>query len=295
MRKAIIDLGTNTFNLLIADVFASHFELVHSEKDGVALGMGGINHNRIADEALVRGFNAIKLFKSVCSDYQVQEIRAFGTSALRDASNSSEFLHKVQSELEIEIQIISGELEAELIYKGVKWTYDFVEPAVVMDIGGGSTEFVFADANGITDLVSINIGVSRIYQHFHFSDPLSKDDVSSIEAWLDERADGFFDGKQEHILIGASGSFETFYELIHNEPFPSKIDAVEISISELNESLAVIISSTQEERNLNDWIIPIRKRMAPIAAVKTRWVLNQLDIQRVFISPCSLKEGALAY
>jgi exopolyphosphatase/guanosine-5'-triphosphate,3'-diphosphate pyrophosphatase len=83
--------------------------------------------------------------------------------------------------------------------------------------------------------------------------------------------------------------------LIHNEPFPSKIDAVEISINELNDSLAAIISSTQEERDLNDWIIPIRKRMAPIAAVKTRWVLNKLDIQRVFISPCSLKEGALAY
>lgn len=295
MRKAVIDLGTNTFNLLIADVFASNFELVHTEKDGVSLGMGGINHNRIADEALVRGFNALKHFKSVCSDYQVQEIHAFGTSALRDASNSFEFLHKVQTELGIEIQIISGELEAELIYKGVKWSYDFAEPAVIMDIGGGSTEFVFADENGITDLVSLNIGVSRIYQHFHFSDPLSKEDVSNIEDWLDEKANGFFDGKQEHILIGASGSFETFYELIHNEPFPSKIDAVEISINELNDSLAAIISSTQEERDLNDWIIPIRKRMAPIAAVKTRWVLNKLDIQRVFISPCSLKEGALAY
>lgn len=295
MRKAVIDLGTNTFNLLIADVFASNFELVHTEKDGVALGMGGINHNRIADEALIRGFNALYHFKTVCADYQVQEIHAFGTSALRDASNSSEFLHKVQSELGIEIQIISGELEAELIYKGVKWSYDFAEPAVIMDIGGGSTEFVFADENGITDLVSLNIGVSRIYQHFHFSDPLSKEDVSNIEAWLDERADGFFDGKQEHILIGASGSFETFYELIHNEPFPSKIDAVEISIDELNHSLTAIITSSQAERDQNHWIIPIRKRMAPIAAVKTRWVLNKLDIQRVFISPCSLKEGALAY
>lgn len=295
MRKAVIDLGTNTFNLLIADVFASNFELVHAEKDGVALGMGGINHNRIADEALVRGFNALRHFKAVCADYQVQEIHAFGTSALRDASNSNDFLNKVQLELGIDIQIISGELEAELIYKGVKWSYDFSEPSVIMDIGGGSTEFVFADSNGITDLVSLNIGVSRIYQHFHFSDPLSSEDVSNIEAWLDERANGFFDGKQEHILIGASGSFETFYELIHNEQFPSKIDAVEISISELKNSLTAIIASSQAERDQNHWIIPIRKRMAPIAAVKTRWVLNKLVIQRVFISPCSLKEGALAH
>ena len=295
MRKAVIDLGTNTFNLLIADVFASNFELVHSEKDGVALGMGGINHNRIADEAMVRGFNSIRHFKAVCEDYQVQEIHAFGTSAIRDASNSLVFLNRVQFELGIEIQIISGELEAELIYKGVKWSYDFEVPSVIMDIGGGSTEFVFADHSGITDLVSLNIGVSRIYQHFQFSDPLSKQNVSNIEGWLDQHAEGFFDGKQEQILVGASGSFETFYELIHNEPFPSKIDAVEISIDELNDSLTAIIASSQIERDLNHWIIPIRKRMAPIAAVKTRWVLNKLDIQRVFISPYSLKEGALAF
>jgi exopolyphosphatase/guanosine-5'-triphosphate,3'-diphosphate pyrophosphatase len=294
MRKGVIDLGTNTFNLLIADVFACNFELVHSEKDGVALGMGGINHNRIANEAMVRGFNAIRHFKAVCDDYQVQEIQAFGTSALRDASNSLAFLNKVQSELGIKIQIISGELEAELIYKGVKWSYDFEVPSVIMDIGGGSTEFVFADQGGITDLVSLNIGVSRIYQHFHFSDPLSKHDVSNIEGWLDEHAEGFFYGKQEQILVGASGSFETFYELIHNEPFPSKINSVEISLIELKNSLSAIIASSQAERDQNSWIIPIRKRMAPIAAVKTRWVLNKLDIQRVFISPCSLKEGALA-
>lgn len=295
MRKAVIDLGTNTFNLLIADVFASNFELVHTEKDGVALGMGGINHNRLAEEAIERGFNALRHFRNVCTDYGVQEIHAFGTSALRDASNSADFLIRVAEELEINIQIISGVLEAELIYKGVKWSYDFKEPSVIMDIGGGSTEFVFADKNGITDLVSLNIGVSRIYQHFNFSDPLSKEDIANIEAWLDEKADGFFNGKQEHILIGASGSFETFYELIHNEPFPSKIDSVEISMNELNESLAAIIASSQAERDQNNWIIPIRKRMAPIAAVKTNWVLKKLQIQRVFISPCSLKEGALAY
>jgi exopolyphosphatase/guanosine-5'-triphosphate,3'-diphosphate pyrophosphatase len=82
--------------------------------------------------------------------------------------------------------------------------------------------------------------------------------------------------------------------LIHNEPFPSKINSVEISLIELKNSLSAIIASSQAERDQNSWIIPIRKRMAPIAAVKTRWVLNKLDIQRVFISPCSLKEGALA-
>jgi len=294
MRKAVIDLGTNTFNLLIGIVDSKGFRVIHTEKEGVALGMGGINKKVLAPEAYKRGLNTLSRFKHVCERYQVYDIKGIGTSALRDAENASEFIKEVKKTLGIEIEIISGLREAELIYKGVKWSYDFSEPAVIMDIGGGSTEFVFADKNGITDLISMNIGVSRIYQLFEFSDPMSSDDVFRIESWLDENAKGFFDGKQEHILVGASGSFETFYELIHNEPFPEKINAVEISRNHLIECLDQIIGSTKLERDKNDWIIPIRKRMAPIAAVKTRWVMNKLDIQRIYISPCSLKEGAFA-
>jgi exopolyphosphatase/guanosine-5'-triphosphate,3'-diphosphate pyrophosphatase len=294
MRKAVIDLGTNTFNLLIAEVNGRGLDIIHSEKEGVALGMGGINKNVLAPDAFERGIDTLTRFKKVCEEFGVNEIRGIGTSALRDASNSGQFIDQVQQNLGIKIDIVSGHKEAELIYHGVKWTYDFTEPAVIMDIGGGSTEFIFADANGINDLISLNIGVSRIYQHFRFSDPMTAEDVQSVEIWLEEKANGFFDGKQEHILIGASGSFETFYELIHNEPFPSKLKAVEISVNYLRECLDQIIASTQAERDANDWIIQIRKKMAPIAAVKVRWVMNKLNIRRTYISPCSLKEGAFS-
>jgi exopolyphosphatase/guanosine-5'-triphosphate,3'-diphosphate pyrophosphatase len=162
-----------------------------------------------------------------------------------------------------------------------------------MDIGGGSTEFIFADSKGVWDLISLNIGVSRIYQQFQCQDPLSEADIWNIEEWLEERAEGFFEGKQADLLIGASGSFETFYELIHFEAFPEKIKSVEVSFSELMESIDQIIGSSQAERDKNEWIIPIRKKMAPIAAVKTRWVIKKLGVKRVIISPCSLKEGAL--
>jgi exopolyphosphatase/guanosine-5'-triphosphate,3'-diphosphate pyrophosphatase len=293
MRKAVIDLGTNTFNLLIAEVNHHGLDIVHSEKEGVALGMGGINQNVLAPDAYERGIGTLTRFKKVCDDLGATEIRGIGTSALRDASNATQFIEQVQQDLGIRIEIVTGHREAELIYQGVKWTYDFEEPAVIMDIGGGSTEFVFADKKGINDLISLNIGVSRIYQHFKCADPMSEQDVAYIEQWLEEKANGFFDGKEEYILIGASGSFETFYELIHNEPFPSKLKAVEISVDYLRDCLDQIIASTQAERNANDWIIPIRKKMAPIAAVKVRWVLNKLSINRTYISPCSLKEGAL--
>jgi exopolyphosphatase/guanosine-5'-triphosphate,3'-diphosphate pyrophosphatase len=293
MRTAVIDLGTNTFNLLIADVTGSKFSVVHSEKEGVALGMGGINENIISPDAFERGLTTLRHFNFVCIHYKVDIINAFGTSALRGAANSPEFIKQINDELGIRVDIISGEKEADLIYKGVLWSYNFEKPGVIMDIGGGSTEFIFATKAGISDLVSLNIGVSRMYQELKLSDPLTKEDVLKITNWLDLKADGFFDGKKEDLLIGASGSFETFYELIYNQPFPDKLKCSEVPMDELNSMIEWIINSTQEERDKNEFIIPIRKKMAPIAAVKTKWVIEKLGITRTIISRCSLKEGAL--
>jgi exopolyphosphatase/guanosine-5'-triphosphate,3'-diphosphate pyrophosphatase len=293
MRTAVIDLGTNTFNLLIADVMDSKFTVIHSEKEGVALGMGGINSNIISPEAFDRGIRALRHFNFMCIHHKAEVINAFGTSALRDATNSDLFIKQIKEELGISVNIISGEKEADLIYKGVLWSYDFRNPGVIMDIGGGSTEFIFANKEGITDLVSLNIGVSRIFQELKLSDPLTEKDILSITNWLDNKADGFFDGKQEELLIGASGSFETFYELIYSQPFPDKLKCSEIPMKTLNDMIDWVIFSTQEDRDTNEFIIPIRKKMAPIAAVKTKWVIEKLGITRTMISRCSLKEGAL--
>jgi len=293
MIKAVIDLGTNTFNLLIARIEEDYFEVLWSGKEGVALGMGGINEKRIAADAFERGLETLNRFKQICEDWKVVQINAIGTSALRDATNSIDFLAKVKELTNIDIEIVSGEAEAELIHRGVSLTYHFQHPAMIMDIGGGSTEFIFADKNGIFDLISLNIGVSRMFQEFQTSDPLTVDDAKNIENWLEAKANGYFDEKQIDIIIGASGTFETFYELIHNTDFPSKTNALELSREELDSCLENIIRSTQAERDKNDRIIPIRKKMAPIAAVKTRWILNKLAVKQVVISPCSLKEGAL--
>jgi len=293
-RVAVIDLGTNTFNLLIADVFTQKFEYVYTEKEGVSLGMGGINEGIIAEDAFRRGVNAIVKFKRICDQHQVTKIHAFGTSALRDAGNTDEFMAEVKQLTGIEISIITGEEEAELIYKGVLWSYNFPERAIIMDIGGGSTEFILADRHGIESKISLDIGVSRIFQELELNDPLTSIDVQTIEDWLEERAEGFFDDKECDVLIGASGSFETFHEMIHKHKFPEGIASREIPMEQLLEITDWIISSEQVERDNHPFIIPIRRKMAPIAAVKTRWVMKRLGVKKVLVSPCALKEGALS-
>jgi len=169
----------------------------------------------------------------------------------------------------------------------------FGDSAVIMDIGGGSTEFILADDNGLIAMESFNIGVSRIHQQFTFSDPMSPVDILALEAYLEDACGMYLRQLKTRKLIGASGSFETFFELMHEKPFHAKGRAVEVDFSHFEGMLKRIIASSQAERDENPHIIAIRKRMAPIAAIKTRWVMRQLQVKRIFISPYSLKEGAM--
>lgn len=291
MRRAIIDLGTNTFNLLIADTQTR--QVLFQTKEGVALGMGGINEKRLSPAAIQRAFEALQKFKDKCDALEVNAIRAIGTSAMRDATNANELIEKVATELKISIEVISGLQEAELIYKGVALSHIFDEPALIMDIGGGSTEFIVADLKGPILAHSFDIGVSRLFQLFDYQDPLSIQDIERVENYLNQHCAHFFKQQLPKVLIGASGSFETFYELMAQAVFDPQGAAVQVDASEFKFMLDQIIASTQAERNANPHIIEIRKRMAPLAAIKTRWVLKIAQIEHIYISPYSLKEGAL--
>ena len=293
MRKAVIDLGTNTFNLLIAEVTASSYKILHAEKEGVALGMNGINKKMIAADAMERALKSLRHYKAECEKFEVVQIMAFGTSALRDATNQKEFIDLMDRELGLHIEVISGLEEAELIFKGVNTILDITEEAVIMDIGGGSTEFILAANNHLVKSVSLNIGVSRIYQQFQFQDPISLEDERKVINFLDQKTDEFLKDWHCPVLIGSSGSFETFYELIYNQKFPKENKIIEIELSELTKVLQELKKSTIEERDKNDFILPIRKIMAPITAIKVEWLIKKMGVKKVLISPYSLKEGAL--
>jgi exopolyphosphatase/guanosine-5'-triphosphate,3'-diphosphate pyrophosphatase len=293
MKKAIIDLGTNTFNLLIASVNSNGFSIIESDRIAVAIGQGGINKGIITSNAIERALAALVHFKTVCDSHQVDSIRAIGTSAIRDAKNQREFCENVFERTGIVIEVIDGEKEADLIYKGVSWSYDFDEPAVIMDIGGGSTEFIFANKFGVFEQIILNIGVARIAELQEFSDPLTRNEVVFIENWLDLQAGDYFSNKTCAKLIGASGSFETFYELLNQLDFPQEIVTYELPFNDLLSLLEELIFSTEQDRFNNVWIANIRKKMVPIAAVKVKWIIKKLKINEVYVSSCSLKEGAL--
>lgn len=291
MRKAVIDLGTNTFNLLIGELINGKLSLLYTDKIPVMLGMGGINDQRIHKDAEQRALEALATFKRYCEQHEVSSIKAIGTSALRDAVNRREFLEKIKKETGIVVEVVSGTREAELIMKGVRLTHEFDRPTLIMDIGGGSTEFILCHGDKVLNSISTNIGVSRIYQRLDKPKDYSSDQMESILRELENYRAEFAAFCDAEYLIGSSGSFETFYELINKEPIPEKDQSEEMDYEQFEKVLDWTIASHHNERVANPHIIPLRKDMIPIAALLIKWVLDQVGVHKVFVSPYSLKEG----
>ena len=291
MKKAVIDLGTNTFNLLVGEVVKGTFCRIYSEKMSVLLGMGGINQGIITPDALERAKDALRHFIFMCHEMDVMDVIGIGTSALRASSNRSELIEFAKDELDLQIKIVSGEKEAQLIYQGVKWLHDFDEKTVIMDIGGGSTEFIYVNKGQQQNEVSMNVGVSRIFQHLGHPDEFTKAHFEEIDRFLNKNKGMFFDASKSPVLIGASGSFETLYKLSFHHELPESKQLVNLPKKKLDDVIESILFSSLEDRMNNPLISPIRKRMLPIAAYKVKWAMQNLSTKQVLISPYSLKEG----
>lgn len=290
---AVIDLGTNTFNLLVALYDQGRLQILHTDKLPVLLGMGGINEGLIAPAAMHRGKDGLRKFYQKGKEWGVSQFIGIGTSALREAKNKNELVDFAKNELGISIQIVSGFEEAALIFAGVRLTFPFEESTLVMDIGGGSTEFMLAGKNGIIQLESLNIGVSRLFQSLKEPLVFTNSLVDEVVTFLESNSTPEFNNMKSKTLIGSSGSFETFYELIHSKHFPKTTNSIEIDKGALMAQLEWIIHSSYAERMSNEWIVPIRKKMLPLAAIKVRWVIEKFGIEHIFVSPFSLKEGAI--
>lgn len=302
MRIAVIDLGTNTFNLLVAetDIFGG-FETLYNEKLPVKLGEGGINKGFITQEAFIRGLEALENYSSTIAQWQCERILAFATSAVRSASNGNEFVKTVLEKTGIEIQVISGDMEAEFISMGVRQAVKLgEEPSVIIDIGGGSTEFIIVDEKGILWKESFEIGASRLLQRFQPSDPIKPNEQKEITDYILEELKPLWEAGEKFKvkeLIGASGSFESLAELInlryHSLPELAEKTECEFVLEECAAIHAEILASTRDQRLKMKGLVAMRVDLIVVSAVLVETVVSRLNISKMRYSSYALKEGVL--
>ena len=300
-RIAVMDLGTNTFHLLIAEGSASDYEALVHEHDSVKLGEGGINKGIIQQAPYDRGIATMQKFNHQIQKLGVKEVKAIATSALRTAVNGRQFIDEVASKTGINIELIDGEQEAEYIYRGVKLAGGMSgQTTLIMDIGGGSVEFILANEHSIIWKQSFEIGAARLMDKFHHHDPIPKDSIHALNSYLEEHLITLIAVAAKYpvnTLTGSSGAFETFAELIErekNKHFDLSIKNYDFDLDELMKLTEKLIASTHAERKNNTGIIPVRVDMIVVASLITRFIVKRLDIRHVNMSTHSLKEGVLA-
>jgi exopolyphosphatase / guanosine-5'-triphosphate,3'-diphosphate pyrophosphatase len=300
-RVAVMYLGTNTFHLLIAEGTIDDFNEIVHQHIAVKLGEGGINKGIILPAAFERGIATMKDFYREITDHHVQQVKAIATSALRCASNGTGFIKQVKIEAGIEIEIIDGDREAEYIYLGVKATGILsVKNSLIIDIGGGSVEFIICNDQQLIWKQSFEIGAARLMDIFHHTDPIPPDSIEALNLYLENALPDLFAAVKKAPVdnaIGSSGAFETFAELIESERtdlFDLKnIKVYKFDDAELLNVTDQLITSTHGERLANKGIIPVRVDMIVVASLITRYIIQRLSIKNVQLCTYSLKEGVL--
>jgi exopolyphosphatase/guanosine-5'-triphosphate,3'-diphosphate pyrophosphatase len=302
MRIAIIDLGTNTFNIIIVEIGSDkQYTTLFQTKLPVKLGEGGINHNEIMPVPFERGIAALKEYQSKIEFYNVEKVYAFATSAIRDASNGKEFVERVKQETGYEVQVIDGDREAELIYYGVRDAVQMTEEkTLIIDIGGGSIEFIIGNKNEIFWKQSFPVGAARLIDKFKPSDPITDREIVIILDYLKIEFLPLFNAVREHHvseLIGSSGSFDSLAEMIaHRFYTPDILDNVteyNFNFKDFGIIFEDVIKSTRKERLKMKGLVEMRVDMIVISMIIIQYVLWAFDIKRVRLSTYALKEGVL--
>lgn len=298
---AVLDLGTNTFHLLIAKGWGTApFEVLRRLQVPVKLGEGGIDRNLIGEAAWERGLQALKEIRKLVEEHQAEPLLVVGTSMLRTAQNGLQFSKKAEEILHAPLHIISGDVEAELILDGVRQAVPFLpdEPYVVLDIGGGSIEIIISTQHEVLWKASFEVGAARLKTRFHRQDPMTKADVEAEQAYLSEALQPAFEAVQEHQpkrLIGAAGSFDTLVrmELAKLQEELLLEHSRLIPMRHFWEMYEQIIHAPRENILQLPGMSAFRADMMPVAMVLTGFILEKFQVEELYFSGYSMKEGIL--
>ena len=304
-RLALIDMGTNTFHLLIVEMPATPGQkpvVVLRTKAGVRLGEDGISQGIIAPAAYDRALHTLAGFKEEMELHAVTEVRATATSAVRVTKNGPDLVRDIFEQTGIQVNVIPGEREAELICEGVRQAVDLGdESQLIIDIGGGSVEFIIANQNTIFWKQSFEIGAQRLLDRF-FPDPSGVFPAAAVEAeqqYFGTVLTPLIEAVRQYRpvgIVGASGSFDSLADMqigqlrTESELPPS----TELALESFQRSYRHLLSGNHEQRKALPGILPMRADMLVVATVLIDFVLGITEITRIRTSAYALKEGVLA-
>lgn len=302
MILGVIDCGTNTFNLLIVKVELNNTVTKQfNTRYAVKLGEGLLSQSVINEAGLQRAHQAFQNFTKFIHQHKVEKVIAFGTSAIRDAINGNDFVQSVFNQYGIKIAIIDGNKEADLIYFGVRQAVKLNSNiSLIMDIGGGSNEFILANDSKVFWKQSFKMGAARLLEKFSPSDPITQSEIHEIHSYQKTMLQPLL----EHVnkfkpfeLVGSSGAFDSIIEMIHGElngePLTEFKTEYQVNMQQYQQITQMILNSTFLQRQQMKGLVPMRLDMIVISCLMIDFILKELSLTSLRVSTYSLKEGAL--
>jgi exopolyphosphatase/guanosine-5'-triphosphate,3'-diphosphate pyrophosphatase len=296
MRVAAIDCGTNSIRLLIADIEGNNFREVVRDMEIVRLGQGVDQTGQFHPDAIVRTLLAVDKFAGVIAKRGVEKIRFCATSATRDATNRHLFVDGVRERLGIEPEVISGDEEAALSFSGAIQDLDPKEgPFLVVDIGGGSTEFVFG-ATSVDAARSVNIGCVRMSERHFANDPATAEQVelarTDIKAAIAQAA-AEVPITQAKTLVAVAGTATTVaaaaLELTEYDRYA--IHLARISATQVHEASAMFLTKSREERLALGYMHPGRVDVIAAGALVLSEIMEATGATEFVASESDILDG----
>ncbi|MEU2622606.1 Ppx/GppA phosphatase family protein [Streptomyces sp. NPDC007157] len=305
-RVAAIDCGTNSIRLLVADANPETGELVDLDRRMVIvrLGQGVDRTGRLAPEALERTFAACREYAAVIKEYGAQRLRFVATSASRDAENRDEFVRGVLDILGVEPEVISGDQEAEFSFTGATKELtgrdDLAKPFLVVDIGGGSTEFVVGD-EGVRAARSVDVGCVRMTERHlvhggQVSDPPTDTEIAAMRADIEralDLAERTVPLREAHTLVGLAGSVTTLSAIHQDLPEydSAAIHHSRIPYARVREITERLLGSTHAERAAIPSMHPGRVDVIGAGALVLLSIMERVGAAEVVVSEHDILDG----
>ncbi|MBO1061422.1 MAG: Ppx/GppA family phosphatase [Aphanizomenon flos-aquae CP01] len=303
---AAIDIGTNSLHMVIVKIEAAlpSFTMIAREKETVRLGDRNLITGELKPEVMLKAIACLGRFKTLAHSLEVNSIVAVATSAVRESPNGKEFLHQIETELGLSVDLISGPEEARRIYLGVLSGMEFNhQPHIIIDIGGGSTELILGDSEEPRSLTSTKIGAVRLTGELVNSDPITETEFKYLQAYARGMLERSVEEVQEKLkigefprLIGTSGTIETIATIHAREKLglvPSTLNGYQFSLQDLRIWVTRLRKMTNVERATIPGMPEKRSEVILAGAVILQEAMTLLGMESLTVCERALREGII--
>jgi exopolyphosphatase / guanosine-5'-triphosphate,3'-diphosphate pyrophosphatase len=301
MRIAAVDVGSNSIHMVVAQVESDgRFRVLDRAKEMVRLGRRTLSSGRLSPRAIDAGVRTLSAFRTLAERQGVSRITAVATSAVREAVNGGDFIAQVERDVGLRVKVIPGREEARLIYLGVRHAVDLSgKPTLIVDIGGGSVEFILIERGEPVSLESHKIGVARLSERFFGADPPEAGESEALEAFLaDQLDDMLVDFRKRGVrrIIGTSGTLLNLVSIAghqRGEPPDQHLNNFAVSSAETAKVRRLLARSSREDRLRIKGLDAKRADLIVAGAVLTDYVMTRVGAKQLVACTWALREGVL--